>query len=177
MSTITDAPLPPFRAPQPTEPRRPWAGYLTTENVSHVGEWLRVLFVGKPLAICTVHEYRGWEPEIHAPVQIDEVNTRPDADRGVYAGIVGELGRAYVGFAAGDYVWGLWSCLSAQPRYYPGSYLTVPRGRPRDVLEYIDMVPRYRASARLSMDHRGTLTVEQATPEGLGWWMSMRALS
>lgn len=182
--------LPPYAAPNPTDPYRSWSGYLTTENVYVVGKWLRTLFAGQWLAMTTAHEYRGWEPELHTPVLIDTSSyarvARHDYDDladGIMAAHVppsvrpgGGLARSWasIGWSAGDYSWGWHSWLDKQPY----ELLRAAKGDAEATAKLEDDAQdaAYLSYGGLTSGQARTLTIRQRTPEGRGAWYSVRSL-
>lgn len=162
--------LPPYRAPRLGEPHRPWSMYLTTENAEHVAAWIRETLSGEQLVVVTAYEYAGWRPEVEAPASIDE---GPHGAYGPGGVKVSRRDRsAMVLFAAGRMVYGFNTSLAAQPRYFAGCMSRPPRGRPRDVSEWIDLLPVLAFTPRMSWEHRRGLQITNLTPEGLSHWVT-----
>lgn len=185
--------LKPFQGPNPEEPEANWHGYLTAENVHQVAATLTALLKDRRFTTTTVHEYRGWEPEVRTGCRLhpEHLTSREHVDSEVREDQLSD-GTPYVwshlGFSAGGYSWGLHSRLRVQPPWFwlyqpdaemarklhvrgEGAYLDergYQHGRPGDVLAYIDAANDAHWSAAIVIEHGRTVRWSQRTPEGKG---------
>lgn len=199
--------LAPDAAPQPQgEPySNEWSGYLTEENYRHVAARMRELFSGRALAITTVYEYRGYEPEVRAPVWFTNVrHLNRDGHFLHYADGVNEhdYGEGHVSIGFSDDAWSYsistssWNRMRRQPGWWfgiddelrrsedrilprtlPDATLVAgnPRERASKVLRFIDEVEAAYWTPTVKFE-RKTMIVHNRAPDGREFYLTVTAL-
>lgn len=140
-----------------------WWGHLTVQNYEHVGARIQELLGGYAFSVVCAYEYRGWEPELRAPVWLDQQGV----DAHAY-----EHGGAGVSFGAGSYVY----ILSTWIRDMPPVRFFEPEGHgpARDVLSWIAEGENRQRGPHLAFSADSLRVHDRAGDGGLYWTLFQR---